>query len=452
VVVVGAGMAGLTCAYELAQAGHRVTVLEARERPGGRVWTLRAPLAAGLLAEVGATFLPDNHPLPLHYAATFGLPLVPLPTTGLRPRYRVGGVNVPEGSGPPRSWPVPLNPDECGLGPFALLARAVAAVVKQQGGWPAPTGPPGTWESFDHLSLAEVLRRQGLSAGARTLVQLTLLGNLGEGIETISALAAIRQLALQCGRTRSFAIVGGNDRLAQAFVDRLGGRVRLGSRVHGLTQDAAGVVVRTRTAGADGGAGESLEGADRVVLAVPAPVLARLAVSPGWGEARAAALRRQRWTPVTRVFLTVPRRFWLADQAVLLAASDQPTVRWLVGLPPAGELDILTAYVTGAAARELASLTPEGRAAWARTEAARVYPEWTEARSAGAFSHCWDQDPFAGGGYPWPALGDDSLADILAAPEGRLHFAGEQTTHSFGWIQGAMESGLRAAHEVHRAA
>ena len=100
-LVVGAGMAGLTCAYELAQAGHRVTVLEARERPGGRVWTFRAPLPAGLLAEVGATFLPDNHPLPLHYAAAFGLPLVPLPTAGLRPRYRVGGVNVPEGSGPP---------------------------------------------------------------------------------------------------------------------------------------------------------------------------------------------------------------------------------------------------------------------------------------------------------------------------------------------------------------
>ena len=350
------------------------------------------------------------------------------------------------------SCPVPLNPDECGLSPFALLARAVAAVVKQQGGWPTPTGFPGAWGPFDHLSLAELLRRQGLSEGARTLVQLTLLGNLGEGIETISALAAIRQLALQCGRIRSFAIVGGNDRLAQAFVDRLGGRVRLGTQVLGLTQDADGVVVRTHRAGIDGLADEGLERAERVVLAVPTPVLARLAVSAGWGEARAAALQRQRWTPVTRVFLMVTRRFWLPDQSVLLAASDQPTVRWLAGPAPAGERDILTAYVMGAAARKLASLTPEGRAAWARAEAARIYPEWTEARSAEAFSHCWDQDPCAGGGYPWPALGDDSLADILAVPEGRLHFAGEQTTHSFGWIQGAMESGLRAAHEVHMAA
>jgi monoamine oxidase len=345
---------------------------------------------------------------------------------------------------------LPLHPDERGLEPFALLARTVKAVVEQQGGWPPPTGSPGAWEPFDHLSLAELLRRRGLSEGARTLVQLTLLGNFGEGIETISALAAIRQLALQRGRSRSFAVAGGNDRLARAFVDRLGERVRLGTRVVGLTQDAGGVVVRTRTSGADGPDGEGVERADRVVLAVPTPVLARLTVSPPWGSARAAALRRQRWTPVTRVFLTVRRRFWHPDHSVMLAASDRPTVRWMVG-PAAGEQDILTAYVTGAAARELASLTPEGRAAWARSEAARVFPEWTEALSAEALSHCWDEDPFTGGGYPWPAPGDDALPEILAAPEGRVHFAGEQTTRSFGWIQGAMESGLRAAHEVHRA-
>jgi monoamine oxidase len=120
----------------------------------------------------------------------------------------------------------------------------------------------------------------------------------------------------------------------------------------------------------------------------------------------------------------------------------------VVGPAAAGERDVLTAYVMGRAARQLASLTLDGRVAWARAEAARVFPEWTEALSAEAFAHCWDEDPFAGGGYPWPALADDSLADILAAPEGRLRFAGEQTSHAFGWIQGAMESGLRAAHEV----
>jgi len=433
VVVVGAGPAGLTCAYELAQVGHHVTVLEARDRPGGRVWTLRASAPSGPLAEVGATFLPDNHPLPLHYATAFGLHLVPLPVPGPRPRFFVGGVPVSVHDG---SSPSPLAP----------LAHAMRAVVERQGGWPPPTDSPGAWEPFDHCSLAEMLRREGLSDDALSLVSLTLFGNLGEGIETISALAAVRQFALQQGRTRSFVIAGGNDRLTATFAERLGERVRFRSEVTGLSQDAAGVLLRVR-----GPAGEGEVRADRVVMAVPTPVLARLSVSPAWGEDRAAAIRQQRWTPVTRIFLTVERRFWDPACPGLLAASEWPTVRWIVGPPPAGERDILTAYVMGAAARELAALGPEGRAEWARAEAARVFPEWPEAGSAEASSHCWDQDPFAGGGYPWPAPGDDRLPEILAAPEGRLHFAGEQTTHHFGWIQGAMESGLRAAREVHAA-
>jgi monoamine oxidase len=269
------------------------------------------------------------------------------------------------------------------------------------------------------------------------------LGNLGEGIETISALSAIRQVALQLGRTQSFAIVGGNDRLAQTFLDRLGHQVQLGCEVLGLDQDAGGVVLRTLSP-----SGERQERAERAVLAVPTSILARLVVTPNWGEARAAAIRRQSWTPVTRVFLPVERRFWHSGQVGLFAASDYPTVRWVAGVPVAGQRDILTAYVMGAAARELASLSPDGRAAWARAEAARVFPEWTPDGTLVAQSHCWDADRFAGGGYPWPAQGDDALPGILASCEGRVHFAGEHTTHHFAWIQGAMESGLRAAREV----
>src|SRR5262249_422196 len=77
VLVVGGGLAGLVSGYELTQAGHDVTILEAQFRPGGRVQTLREPFSDGLYAETGAARIPDNHDLTLHYVKYFGLTLVP---------------------------------------------------------------------------------------------------------------------------------------------------------------------------------------------------------------------------------------------------------------------------------------------------------------------------------------------------------------------------------------
>jgi monoamine oxidase len=77
VIIIGAGLAGLSAAYELSQAGHDVTVLEARTRPGGRVHTLRDPFPDGLYAEAGAARIPDHHHFTLKYAELFGLTLEP---------------------------------------------------------------------------------------------------------------------------------------------------------------------------------------------------------------------------------------------------------------------------------------------------------------------------------------------------------------------------------------
>src|SRR5437773_10936236 len=79
VVILGAGLAGLVAAHELTQAGHDVTILEARARPGGRVHTLREPFSDGLHAEAGALFIPSNHSLTLKYANFFSLTLRPNP-------------------------------------------------------------------------------------------------------------------------------------------------------------------------------------------------------------------------------------------------------------------------------------------------------------------------------------------------------------------------------------
>src|SRR5438067_10105465 len=78
IIIIGAGMAGLSAGYELTQLGHDVTILEARSRPGGRVHTLREPFSDGLYAEAGAARIPDNHDLTLNYVKLFDLPLEPM--------------------------------------------------------------------------------------------------------------------------------------------------------------------------------------------------------------------------------------------------------------------------------------------------------------------------------------------------------------------------------------
>jgi monoamine oxidase len=91
VIVIGAGLAGLSAAYELMQAGHDVTVLEARMRPGGRVYTLREPFSDGLYAEAGALYIPDFHDFTMKYTKLFNLPLDPIQPRSMGSLYYIRG-------------------------------------------------------------------------------------------------------------------------------------------------------------------------------------------------------------------------------------------------------------------------------------------------------------------------------------------------------------------------
>jgi monoamine oxidase len=126
VLVVGAGLAGLVAAYELTQAGHDVTVLEAQLRPGGRVQTVREPFSDGLYTEAGAARIPDNHDLTLHYAKHFGLTLVPFFPNNLARVFRIGGKRIKSAS-----WtdldlsqvPLNLTAEERRMGMAGLLQK-----------------------------------------------------------------------------------------------------------------------------------------------------------------------------------------------------------------------------------------------------------------------------------------------------------------------------------------
>ncbi len=132
VIVIGAGLAGLSSAYELAQAGHDVTVLEARSRCGGRVWTLRDSFPEGLYAEAGATNVFDNHEWTMKYVKLLGVALDPMESTGGGASiFYIRGKRIVIKPGSPVEWPLELKPEEKGLGRGALWAKYVAPVVKE---------------------------------------------------------------------------------------------------------------------------------------------------------------------------------------------------------------------------------------------------------------------------------------------------------------------------------
>ena len=116
VIIIGAGLAGLSAAYELTKARHDVTVLEARTRPGGRVQTIRDPFPEGLYAEAGASRVPNHHHFTLKYAELFGLTLISFEPPDLTSVYYVRGKRIKVTGGKNVEWPYELTAEERSLG------------------------------------------------------------------------------------------------------------------------------------------------------------------------------------------------------------------------------------------------------------------------------------------------------------------------------------------------
>src|SRR5215472_6407750 len=174
VLVVGAGLAGLVSAYELTEAGHDVTILEAQMRPGGRVLTFREPFSDGLYTEAGAARIPDSHDLTLHYVKHFGLTLVPFYPDKLARIFVVKGKRIPIQPGAELDLsqvPLDLTPEERRLGMSGLQKKYLGDALRQMGDPSAPDWPSGTAKAYDTISMAEFLRKQGASHGAIELLE-----------------------------------------------------------------------------------------------------------------------------------------------------------------------------------------------------------------------------------------------------------------------------------------
>jgi monoamine oxidase len=431
VLVVGAGLAGLSAARDLTALGATVTVVEARDRVGGRAWTIREGFKDGQHAEGGADLI-DGAQEEIHkLAAELGLELTRILRSGW-------GFVRPDGRGRPqivrhgvaRGWERLAKQVSAFSEPYRLAERR----------WESPIVA-----DIARKSVAEWLR----SIDADDELRQTAIGLRGFFLgdpDELSLLALVDQFATEDAPVpdKMYRIKGGNDRLAEALSAPLGQALKLRTEVVAVSQ--RGRVVRVSLKNSRQVAQLSCE---YVVFALPATVLRRIPITPALPQQQHDAFVRLKYGRATKTLLQFSRRFWRIPGRPRAFGSPLPFgAVWDGNEEQRGTPGILNFMSGGSASdatREL--FTREGPEALARSL------DWLGVKNADLIASrqvAWDDDPWARGGYAFfdPAF-DPALRSWLARPAGRLFFAGEHTSNKWqGYMNGAIESGRRAAAEV----
>lgn len=240
-------------------------------------------------------------------------------------------------------------------------------------------------------------------------------------------------------------IEGGCDRLPLAFANALTGKIRLGDRVTEIEQTFQGVRVLSQSGQEDRG--------DCVLCTVPLPVLGRINFNPPLSTAKQIALDGgYNYRPATRIFVEFPERFWEEDNLNGWGLfRDRPEELWQPTWDRPGKTGILHSYLKGEAALSMDALDPKPRLTKLLQQWSEILPRVHDYQVS-AVSHSWAKDPWSMGGWAYPTESQEKkLFDELRRVEGRIYFAGEHTAEKRGWIQGALDSGLTAAKEIHKA-
>ncbi|SDC79305.1 flavin monoamine oxidase family protein [Actinokineospora iranica] len=432
-VVVGAGLAGLTAATSLADAGVDVVVAEARDRVGGRMRGIE--VAPGRWADAGAAYLGDRH-VELHrLLSKHGLKTCPTTMEGAS-RFSLGeGARSRSGRFPP----LPA----VALGELFELLDGLARAVDVDAPWRTPDA-----EQLDSTTAAAWAQENLTYPEGKLFFPLFLGEMMAAAPSRISVLhmafylrsgGGIRYLNAFEGGAQQDRVADGAHALCEAMAAELGDRVRLADPVHAIHQDADGVTVRSASGSVR---------ADAVVVAVP-PVLAdRIDFSPALPVARSTAHTAPGCA--VKVHLVYPAPLWrehgLSGWSV---SSDGPLLSTVDDSPPDGSVGVLTGFVTGDDAVEFSGLDPAEQRARALAQVRTLFPDLPAPTACHVTD--WISDPHSRGCYAalfgpgdWIGLGPH-----LGAAHGRVRWAGTETsTEFFGLMEGAIRSGRRAAADI----
>ncbi|MEO5952602.1 MAG: flavin monoamine oxidase family protein, partial [Chloroflexia bacterium] len=445
VIVVGAGMAGLSAAYELRKAGHEPFVLEAQGRVGGRVYTMREPFTNGLFAEAGAMRIPQAHTLTHAYIDKFELKTAPFTMGNPNGYYYVNG-RLHRIKDVERDFSMlgfGVAESEIGRTALAMWADAVkpfATRIECEG--------EECWDSivaeYDKYSTREFLEIQGWSEGL-----IEAFGLLGDQ-EALMNSAFLEILREEVGGfyTNMVRLEGGMDNLPRAFLPALKDHIRFGAKMVAIDQTPDEVTVYYQTA-----TGRYSMTGDYAIITVPFPVLRHVEVMKPFSSAKRKAIRQLHYDASAKILLQFRRRFWEEDDGIFGGGSVTDLPIRVIYYPEHGRESgrgvVLASYTWSEDAQRWGSLDPRDRISQALENLSCIHPQVRDEFEVGA-SKMWHDDEFQGGAFALFDPGQQTLLyKSIVEPEGRIYFAGEHTSLCHAWIQGAIESGLRAAKTIH---
>jgi monoamine oxidase len=443
VVVVGAGLAGLTAARELTGAGHSVVVLEARDRVGGR--TLNHDLGDGRVVEKGGQFIGPTQDHIARLARETGVDTFPT---------HIKGENVYYADGVRRTYTGDLPPD-----PLALPDALVTIERVNQMSREVPIDAPWTAEKaeeWDGQTMESWLRNNNVLPRTRELVDLlynSLLGSQSRDASLLFSLFYIagfgnedhpgtidRGIATRNGaQERRF--VGGSQLISLRMAEQLDGQVVLGAPVRRIEQDATGVDVV-------GDAGTWR--AQRVVVAIPPPLAARIEWRPGLPALHDQLFQRLPMGTLMKVEAVYDEPFWRPALSGMSVNLEGPMVTSFDNTPPEGSPGVLMGFVGGHHWRGAGNLPVAERRRLVLQNFATAVGD-RALSPIDYFEHDWVRNTWSVGG-PVSVAGPGTTIDFgarIREPFRRVHWAGTETsTYWNGYMDGAVRSGERAAVEV----
>jgi len=448
VVVVGAGLAGLTCAYRLRQAGVIAAVHEASDRLGGRCWSIRDDFKP-LVAEHGGELIDTGHIEIRQLCQELGLTLDNLlqgETNGTEPLYFFDGrpYTYAEASEDFNAVYQKLHKDVSAASyPTTYQistprGRELDAMTIVE--WIEESVPGGLSSRFGQLlDVAYNIEFGAECSDQSALNLLYLLGYIGQG-----------KLRLFGPSNEKYHVRGGNDHIATRLgAALLPGQITLGSELVAIRLTAAGTYALTFRQGST----TKSETADRVVLALPFSIMRRSVnwSKAGFGPEKARAIRELGMGTNSKLNVGFDRRHWrtLGCNGDTYADTGYQAT-WEVSRAQPGSAGILVDYTGGRIGDSFGSGTPSSRAERFLGQLEPVLPGVTARWDGRATVDYWPAYPWTRGSYSYYKPGQyTAFGGAEEEVSGACHFAGEHTTQDYqGYLQGAVFSGQRAAAEV----